>query len=255
MDALQGTKNPQFTSVLLKIIQRKNESKAIMGRAFQLLETTGGPEAAGKLKQILLSPQLPSKTRELALYTLSRRDPAGIKKELLQIVENIKEPSPLRTLAVAELNSNPDDAFLNIAGKIIRNKKEPDIMRASALSVLEQTAFFIDDPSALTNIIRDSAAGESFRQSAFEIASKLLPATEIQTLLTELCSNKKNPIEMRRYALNQLEHSKDSSILSYFKDLLVNETDAAFAADLRNLIAQLEKPEEEKTPSKPSPKK
>lgn len=243
IDQLRDGEEPGLTQALLGIIQEKREPAVLRAYAGDLLIEKKDEESRIGLDQIVKNAELGGECRMLALYALWKIEPESMAGRLKNLAQDPNEIPDLRIAAIqylAELGENPPGNFW---AKLATQKDNPAPVRIAALSAMEKIGLLADDPSILTSSIQAVGGPVLFRKHAVETAKQVFAPLDYQHELIAVLMQPKNPLEIRRFALDNLSDRPDPALLPNLRDLILYERDPDLKRGLQELVKTL-------TPSK-----
>jgi hypothetical protein len=225
----------ELWNALPPIIRNAGEPAALRVHAIQtMLETK-----QSALKTMLKDAALDLEIRKSLLYHLWKKNPDGMKPELIAFAESPTAHPELRAAAVKYLGYMKSDLAPEYWVNLYLEQRHPTPVRIAALNALEAQGMLAERPSLVTQVVLQTDESLDLRKTSAMKAALMMPKGDLLALLLSILAHFENPLEMRQFALDNLAARGGEAELPKLKDLLAREKDVSLKNALEALIKRL----------------
>ena len=236
IEELKSVQDSQIVTDLINIVRDSEDSIAVRGQIIELLITLSEPETTTQLKKLLNDDTLPSEVKRLALYALWKKEPQGTMSDLIRIAQNQKEATDLRTTALAYLGQTQGKYPIGFWKNLFLKRENPVPVRIAAMNGMETLRLLDQEQITFIQVLQNPNEFVELRKSVILTAGRVLSPSEFQTEMILIVSKPQNPIEIRRFAIDNLGVQANEALLPQLKQIAAQEKDSIVLEQLKSLI-------------------
>ncbi len=239
VDQLKTSDDSETISTLSQIIRNSGEPITLRAHVMELLSQSNNQWASLELKKILNDPSTASENRILALYALWKKDPQGMKMELMNLAKSTNESADIRVAALNYLRSDKGKWPPRFWEDIFLKKENPAPVRIQTMNGMKELGLITQPETTLMQIIENPAEQTELRKAVILIASSMVSPKVLEKALMSVVSKPENSLEMRRLALDNLALRPNETLLPQLKQVLSKENDPILTEGLKTLIKSI----------------
>ncbi len=239
VDQLKASDDSETISVLSQIIRDSGEPITLRAHVMELLSQSNNQLASLELKKILNDPSAASENRILALYALWKKEPQGMKTELMNLAKSASESADIRVAALNYLRSDKGKWPPQFWENIFLKKGNPAPVRIQAMNGMKELGLITQPEITLMQIIENPTEQTELRKAVILIASSITSQEVLEKALMSVLSKPENSLEMRRLALDNLALRPNETLLPQLKQVLAKENDPILIDGLKTVIKSL----------------
>ncbi len=236
IDQLKASNDAEMISVLSQIIRDPEEPIILRAHVMEVFAQSNDQWAALELKKILKDSSVPSENRILALYALWKKDPQGMRGELINLAQNNSKSPDIRVAALNYLRLDKGKWPPRFWEDLLLKKENPAPVRIQAMNGMKELGLIAQPETTLISIIENPSEQTELRKAVILIAGSMVSLEVLEKALMSVLSKPENSLEMRRLALDNLALKPNVVLLPQLKEILSHENDPILVDGLKTLI-------------------